>query len=136
MLIERLGHCWSKIEQSRSTGDANRHGTVYGLRHAEGIEACRTLVGHRVTFYFWYLVEVVDNGCIAASRTHHGMSHAIGLQQSCQDVYVFFVAIHGWRINSFGFQQATHRVEFGLCLFPLYILPAAFQKTASGIEAQ
>jgi hypothetical protein len=65
-----------------------------GLGHAEGVEACRPFVGDSMARYAVTLAEVVDDGGIAAARTHYGMAYAVSHEQSRELVDTFLTAIH------------------------------------------
>ena len=101
MLIVSLSNSRSEVEQRRAASDADHYGLVQGLGHAQGIEARRAFVGNGVTPYVRTLVQVMHDGRIARARTDHGMTYAVGHQQSGQYVYILLVAIHLLIVSSF-----------------------------------
>ena len=86
MLVIGLGHGRCQIEQCRTTGDTHHNGLPECLRHAQGIEARRPLVGHRIARDVGTLVQVMYDGGIATAGTYHGMTDAMGHQQGGEDV--------------------------------------------------
>ena len=90
VLIVGLGHGGSDIEHGRTGGDAHGDGLVECLGDAQRIEAGRPLVGDGYAVDGWTCVEIVNDGCIAAARTDHGMLDAVLDEQSRQYVDVFF----------------------------------------------
>ena len=95
MLIPGFANSRCKIEQGRATGDADHDRLLQRLRHAQGIEARRALIGHGITGNLWTLIQIVHNGRIAAARTDHGVTNAVLHKQGRENIDVFFIAIHG-----------------------------------------
>ena len=100
MLIPGLGDGGSQIEQRSATGDTDNDGGMESLHHAKGIKACRTLVGDGITLNAGTLVQIVDDGGIATTRTDHSMTNAVGLEQGSQYVYILFVTKHLRMVSS------------------------------------
>ena len=94
MLIESLGHGRSQIEQGRARSDTNHYRSVCILRHAKGIETRRPLIGDGVARDVRTLVEVVRNGRVAATGTHHSLCHPVGDEQRGEYVDILFIRIH------------------------------------------
>ena len=94
MLIPRLSHSRSQVEQGRAAGDADNDRFMEGLHHADGIEACRPFVGNGIASDIGMLAEVMDDRGIAATWTDNGMTDAMSNEQGCQDIDVLFVGEH------------------------------------------
>ena len=62
MLIVCLSDGRGEIQQGRSAGDTNGHRLLQALTHAQGIEACATLIGDGIALDIGTLVEVVHDG--------------------------------------------------------------------------
>ena len=94
MLIVSLSHGWREVEQRRTAGDADDDGLVQGLCHAEGIEAGRALIGDGPARDVGTLVQVMDDGGIAAAWADDGVTDAVGHEQRREYVDVLLVAKH------------------------------------------
>ena len=100
VLIVGLGYGGRKIEQGRAAGDAYHDWLVERLCHAYGIEARAALVGDRMALDVWTLVQVVDNGSIAAAWAYYCVAYAVTHEQGREYVGVLLVAIQCLILNA------------------------------------
>ena len=101
VLIPRLSHSRRKVEQGRTAGDADADRLIQSLHHAQGIEARRAFVGDGIAADVGTLVQVVDDGRIAAARTDDGVTDSVPYEQGRQYVYALLMAIHLLMVSSF-----------------------------------
>ena len=106
MLIPGLCHGGGEIEQGSAGGDTYDYRLIELQRHAQGIEACRALVGDGITGDVGTFVQVVDNGRVATARADDGMTDAIRYEQHRQYVYFFLIAVH-LRIDDLRIDDST-----------------------------
>ena len=83
MLIVSLSHRRSEVQKGGATGDAHHHRFPQGLCHAQGIEACRALVGDWEALDIRAFMEVVNDRGVPTARTHHCALHSMSHQQGC-----------------------------------------------------
>ena len=77
VLVKRLGHSGSKVEHGRARRDANRHRRTCGLRHTDGIEACRAFIGRGIARYLGAFVKVVHQRRIPRARADNDRFYAV-----------------------------------------------------------
>ena len=94
MLIISLCHSWSKVQQGCTAGDTDGDWLLQALAHAQGIEACRALIRHRIAFDIRTHIEIMHDGRISAPWAQHRMPDPMRHQQTGQYIYVLFIAIH------------------------------------------
>ena len=94
VLIVSLGNGRSEIKQGGATGDTDNDRCFQALAHTECIEACRALIGNWITSDVRTLVEIMNDGGVAAARTDHRVTDAVSNKQGRKYVDVFFLAVH------------------------------------------
>ena len=94
VLIPSLSNGWGQVEQGRTAGDADDDRLVESLHHTEGIESRRPFVGNGIARDVGALVQVMDDGGIAAAWADDGVTNAVLDEQSRQLVDAFLIAIH------------------------------------------
>ena len=94
VLVVGLGNGRQQVEQGRARRDAHHHRLIRALRHAQGIEARRALVGDGIAGDVGTLVQVMYDGSIAATWTDHRMTDSVLDKQGREDINIDFITIH------------------------------------------
>ena len=100
LLIVSLRYGRMQIEQSRTRGDAYGNRANMGRRNiaqsqADGIEASTALIRHGIAGDARYLIEVMDDRSVSASRANDDSSTTMTFQYTGQNIDILDIAKHG-----------------------------------------
>ena len=92
--VERLAYRRMEVEQSRTGGATNHHGSLHVQRQSDGEETGTALVRHRKAFKTAARGKSLYQRHIAASGTQHRPAYPMRTQQGHKLQHVFLIRIH------------------------------------------